>query len=153
MLRSIPRMWLNTKPLTHTLRLSLWRAIVVQRLASCFLFGFSPFHISARRLIIRRIFCISSVPTRALIKYVYNSRSGARGGAVRWDTALAVGRSRVRFPMLPLEFFIGIILPTALRPRGRLSLWEKWVPGKFSLHTGYTISCCVVRVVQCIVCV
>jgi hypothetical protein len=31
-----------------------------------------------------------------------------------WGTALQVGRSRVRFPMVPLEFSIDIILPTAL---------------------------------------
>jgi len=33
------------------------------------------------------------------------------GGAVGWGTALQVGRSRVRFPMLSLEFFIDITLP------------------------------------------
>ena len=31
-------------------------------------------------------------------------------------TALQVGKSRVRFPMVSLEFFIDIILPTALWP-------------------------------------
>jgi len=30
---------------------------------------------------------------------------GARGDAVGWGTALQVGRSRVRFPMVSLEFF------------------------------------------------
>jgi hypothetical protein len=35
----------------------------------------------------------------------------ARSGAVVWGTALPVGRSRVRFPMVSLEFFIDIILP------------------------------------------
>jgi len=33
-------------------------------------------------------------------------------------TALQVGRSRVRFPMVSLEFFIDIILPAALWPCG-----------------------------------
>ena len=33
---------------------------------------------------------------------------GARGGAVGWGTALLAGRSRVRFPMVSLEFFIDI---------------------------------------------
>ena len=32
--------------------------------------------------------------------------TGARGGAVGWGTALQAGRSRVRFPMVSLEFFI-----------------------------------------------
>ena len=36
----------------------------------------------------------------------------ARGSAVGLGTALQAGRSRVRFPLLSLEFFIDIILPT-----------------------------------------
>jgi len=48
--------------------------------------------------------------------------SGVRGGAVGWGTALQVGRSRVRFPMMLLEFFIDIILLAALWPWGWLSL-------------------------------
>ena len=48
--------------------------------------------------------------------------TGARGGAVGWGTALQVGRSRVRFPMVSLEFFIDIILPAALWSWGWLSL-------------------------------
>ena len=35
-----------------------------------------------------------------------------------YGTALQVGRSRVRFPMMSLEFFIDIILATALWPWG-----------------------------------
>jgi len=47
---------------------------------------------------------------------------GTHGGAFGWDT--------VGFPMVPLEFFIGIILPTILWPWGQHSL-QKCVPGIF----------------------
>ena len=43
---------------------------------------------------------------------------GARGSAVGLGIALQDGRSRVRFPMVSLKFFIGIILPAALWPWG-----------------------------------
>jgi hypothetical protein len=43
---------------------------------------------------------------------------GVRGGAVGWGTVLQTGRSRVRFPMVSMEFFIGTILPVALWPWG-----------------------------------
>jgi len=48
--------------------------------------------------------------------------TGARGGTVGWGTALQGGRSRVRFPMVSLEFFIEIILAIALWPWIWLSL-------------------------------
>jgi hypothetical protein len=44
------------------------------------------------------------------------------------NTAPQAGRSRLRFPMVSLEFFSDIILPVALWRWGRLSLWQKWVP-------------------------
>ena len=47
---------------------------------------------------------------------------GDRGGPVGWGTALQVRRSRFRFPMVSLEFFIDIILLAALWPWGQLSL-------------------------------
>jgi hypothetical protein len=46
----------------------------------------------------------------------------ARGSAAYWGISLQVGRSRVRFPMVSLEFFIDIILTAPLWPWGRLSL-------------------------------
>jgi hypothetical protein len=44
------------------------------------------------------------------------------GGTVVWGTALQVGRSRVRFPIISSEFFIYIILPAPLWPSGRLKI-------------------------------
>jgi hypothetical protein len=38
------------------------------------------------------------------------------------STTLQTGRSRVRFPMVSVEFFSDIIMPVALWPWGRLSL-------------------------------
>jgi len=47
---------------------------------------------------------------------------GARSGTAAWGTALQVGRSRLRFPMVSFEFFIDIILQAELWPYGWLSL-------------------------------
>jgi hypothetical protein len=44
--------------------------------------------------------------------------TGARGSTVGLGTELQVGRSRVRFPIVSLEFFIAINVPAALRPWG-----------------------------------
>ena len=48
--------------------------------------------------------------------------TGTPGGAVRWRNAIQSENSRTRFPMVSLEYFIGIILPAALWPWGRHSL-------------------------------
>ena len=48
--------------------------------------------------------------------------AGISGGTVAWGTALQAVRSRVRFPMVSLEFFNDIILPVAQWPWGTLSL-------------------------------
>ena len=69
-------------------------------------------------------------------KFSDHSRTGSRGSAVAWGTALQAGRSRVRFPMVSLNFFTNIILPAALLPWGRLSLQQKWVPGIFPVCKG-----------------
>jgi hypothetical protein len=57
-------------------------------------------------------------------RYLVHDHSfhGARGGAAGLGTALQAGRFRVRFPMVSLEFFIGIILPAALLPSDQLTL-------------------------------
>jgi hypothetical protein len=56
------------------------------------------------------------------IKAVKLISIGARGGAIVRGTALQALKSRVRFPIVSLEFFIDIILPIALWPCRRLSL-------------------------------
>jgi hypothetical protein len=66
-----------------------------------------------------------------LIWLPYQWPRGARCGAVGWGTALQVRRPWVRFPMVSLEFFIGIILSVALWPWGWLNLQQKWAPGIF----------------------
>jgi hypothetical protein len=54
-----------------------------------------------------------------------------RGRIGIWGSMSQAGRSRFRFPMRSLDFSFKLFLPTALWPWGRLSLWQKWVPGIF----------------------
>jgi hypothetical protein len=56
---------------------------------------------------------------------------GARGSVVGWGTMLQAGMSWVRFLMRSLDFSIDLILAVALWPSGRLSLWQRWIPGIF----------------------
>ena len=48
-------------------------------------------------------------PCKCITHVQFNS--GVRGGAVGLGTALQAGRSRIRRPMVSMEFFIDIILP------------------------------------------
>jgi hypothetical protein len=52
--------------------------------------------------------------------YAVYTQFGASCSAVGWCNELQAGRSRFRFPMVSLEFFINIILPAALWPWGRI---------------------------------
>jgi len=67
----------------------------------------------------------------AIISLYYTTRVETCDGAVGWGTALQAGRSRVLFSMVPLEFFVDLILQIALWPWGRLSLQQNWVPRVF----------------------
>jgi hypothetical protein len=57
--------------------------------------------------------------------------AGACGSVVDWGTMLQVERFWVQVPMGSLDFSIDLSLPVALWPWGRLSFWQKLVPGIF----------------------
>jgi hypothetical protein len=85
---------------------------------------FNPLKATRNCMYIPPGFCHSETyftPTEHI--YVFHViLTGVRGGAVGWGAVLQAERSRVWFPILSLEFFIGIILPAALLPWGWLSL-------------------------------
>jgi hypothetical protein len=62
-----------------------------------------PYRFSDAHLVVNVL--LNVAPYSLVIAYVYQ-----RGGAVGLGTVLQAGRSRVRFPMVSLEFFIYIIL-------------------------------------------
>jgi hypothetical protein len=86
---------------------------------------------SERKLVFRNSshnFLLQLFSSVQLLKHVWGilplvlSASGVHGSTFGWGIALQAGRSRVRFPMVSLEFFIDIILPAALLPWGWHSL-------------------------------
>ena len=76
-----------------------------------------------RRLITRDTDCCQMGPEK-LDPQLDECLKYSRGlyGELGYAVALQTGRSRVRFSMVPLKFFIDIILPAALWPWGSLSL-------------------------------
>jgi hypothetical protein len=63
-----------------------------------------------------------SFPFVVILYTLHYISVGERGSAVGWCTAQQVRRSRVRFPIVSLEFFVDTILPAAPWPWGWLSL-------------------------------
>jgi len=66
-------------------------------------------------ILFRDVLCKTeiNVRTETCIFGLCNALSivGARGGTLYWGTALQAGRSSVRFPIVPLAYFIDIIFP------------------------------------------
>jgi len=107
--------------------LECWISKAIDTLKICKIYNFSVTTMVTRTH--HDVICTLPVVLKSLLRSIY--LVGVRDGAVGWGTALQTGSSRVRFPMVSLQFFIDIILPVALWPWGWLSLWQKWVPGIF----------------------
>ena len=54
----------------------------------------------------------------------------AAGGAIGWDTALQTRRSRVRFPMVSLEFFFDVTLPATLDSASNRNEYQEYFLGE-----------------------
>jgi hypothetical protein len=70
------------------------------------------------------ILCVSLTHAYTHIDFIFVQK-------IPGGTMLQTGRSRVRFPIRSSDFSIYLILLAALWPWGRLSLYQKWVPGIF----------------------
>jgi hypothetical protein len=137
--------------------LALWAVRPVQNHSACtrvhFTFTFTPLYSALTLIMNAARFCNASThltdclvyqPSKQqslichislnvwYLNFLPNNGKGALNGAVGWGTALQARRSRVRFQIVLLDFFIDIILPAALWPRGWFSLQQKWVSGIFS---------------------
>jgi len=107
-------------------QISLWKCIFFH----CFSFSKTMLYCSYRaggHIDLRTLVCAAVWNQWPYFGFLHrvgtvHSFKGVGSGAVGWGTALQAGRSRVRFVILSLEFFIDVILPAALWPWSRLSL-------------------------------
>jgi len=67
-----------------------------------------------------------------IVKVLHRTFGVDYSRGTRWRSSPLAGRSRARFPMVPLELFIDIILSVALWSWGWLNTWYKWATVKQS---------------------